>query len=365
MKQKFLLKMLALVVLALFSSHPIYASTINITGDGTYSRSDGLSITVSGFSSGQMDFYDSSGAGVIDTTDIATGIGGPPLAQRWAQTWNLDNTAGSGSIISFTFNFDHYSGISGVSPSGSASNYFLLYRTAGGSGNWSTVPGNSISGNTVIFNSFTMTTSNLEFTIGAGVGSPLPVKLTRFDIFRTLVDHELLAKWNTAHEVNCDKFVLVRRWSLNVVEVLATVPGNGNSMSPHEYTVLLSIDPELSGVLDLELWQYDYDGKITIYKKPYFLEPKTKFAVDPEIKIINPIKRSENLKIEVTKLINTTTSYPITVSLISPEGKTILSKDFSIPLISIDLESVIPGTYFVKVESRLEIFTIQRLLITE
>lgn len=105
------------------------------------------------------------------------------------------------------------------------------------------------------------TTSFSEFTVSDG-SRPLPVELRRFSARR--VRNGVLLEWETATEILCDHFRILRRDAGDVHwEEVAWVPGQGTRMTPTRYTT--RDDRESPGERDREyrLEQVDRDGTRT------------------------------------------------------------------------------------------------------
>lgn len=110
--------------------------------------------------------------------------------------------------------------------------------------------------------------NNNAFTLGITSGdNPLPVSLTHFSVTKQTCQNVLM--WETASELNCDYFVLLKSVDGLNFYPCASIAGNGTSSFAHKYAFY---DKEQSaGVTYYQLAQYDYDG--TVWKSNIISAP--------------------------------------------------------------------------------------------
>ncbi|RUA30284.1 MAG: hypothetical protein DSY76_02585 [Bacteroidetes bacterium] len=190
------------------------------------------------------------------------GLSAASIQERWARDWYFDITdAGSTISVNLTFDFTEAEMNSASSPTGTASNYKLLYRS-GTSGNWAVVTSaSSISSSQVVFNAVSLTNGDGYYALGTidKTNSPLPIELLKFDA--NLVDKKVELSWTTASETNNDFFSVERSSDANQWEVITKVKGQGNSNEIQNYKVY-DMNP-LPGTSYYRLTQTDFDGKFT------------------------------------------------------------------------------------------------------
>ncbi|MCB9196498.1 MAG: T9SS type A sorting domain-containing protein [Flavobacteriales bacterium] len=103
------------------------------------------------------------------------------------------------------------------------------------------------------------TISSFSPFVIAQVTNPLPITLTNFEA--QVVDEIIAINWNTQSEINNDFFTLEKSTDGVNYGLFKTVPGNGNSNTPIEYSAV--DDYPVYGKNYYRLSQTDYDGNTT------------------------------------------------------------------------------------------------------
>lgn len=103
------------------------------------------------------------------------------------------------------------------------------------------------------------TISSFSPFVIAQVTNPLPITLTNFEA--QVVDEIIAINWNTQSEINNDFFTLEKSTDGVNYGLFKTVPGNGNSNIPIEYSAV--DDYPVYGKNYYRLSQTDYDGNTT------------------------------------------------------------------------------------------------------
>jgi hypothetical protein len=171
-----------------------------------------------------------------------------------------------------------------------------------------------------------------------GRSSVLPVELTSFTA--TKVTEGVALNWNTASELNNDRFEVLRSEDgVNFVQI-GTVKGSGSSNTPKSYSF---IDTEVSsGTYYYQLRQVDYDGTATLSKVV-----SVELSVDARLSVgnffPNPAQQSSSVMISSPK------NSEVIFTLYSIDGKQTLNKVYQLAKgenrIDIDVNNVATGSY--------------------
>ncbi|MCD6066679.1 MAG: hypothetical protein K0S33_1505 [Bacteroidetes bacterium] len=253
-----------------------------------------------------------------NTTDVG-GMTGTNNA-RWERNWYIDVTNAATSLgMDFEFDFSD-AGISG-SPAGSVSNYVLLYR-ATNSGNWTELAtANSIPGDRVKFNGYTLVNDGY-YTVGTKnyTVSPLPVSLLSFTATKEM--NKTLLQWETITETNNNYFTLERSGDAVNYTKIATLnskslTGNSNSSLLYNFTD----ETPLWGLNYYRLSQTDHNGEEKVFPPVSVLLEKDKnisFVLYP-----NPNKGA--FSVDFTGIEN---NHEIRVELFDQLGRSVYSQSF-------------------------------------
>jgi len=177
----------------------------------------------------------------------------------------------------------------------------------------------------------------------AAPSSTLPVRLTRFDA--SLVNGQILLKWQTATEINSRKFTI--QHSTNAVnwQTIGMVKAAGQSSVVQHYQFLHTTPQQ--GANYYRLIQADHDGK-EAYSKIITINlaaAKTQFSVYP-----NPVVNGQlNLKLEIAA----------TVLVYNSAGHLLLKKELLPGVHQMNLKNFPKGMYSVTAGNETASFVIQ------
>jgi hypothetical protein len=171
---------------------------------------------------------------------------------------------------------------------------------------------------------------------------PLPVELTSFQGYES--NGKVNLEWSTATEENNDYYSIEKSQDGVNYELIATMPGAGNSTSVLEYTYIDS-NP-LLGRSYYRLKQTDFDGASETFK-PIAVDFTTlaegKLSFGP-----NPVNRGEKITIET----QTYGDEILNISVYNMVGEVVLSNEFTGSTFEFNLDHATrPGVYFIKVSS--------------
>lgn len=115
-----------------------------------------------------------------------------------------------------------------------------------------------------------------NFTISAGAPVPLPIKLTSFTAH--LVQQGVLLKWETAFEIDNEKYVIEKSTDGSNFTRIGELAGSGSTLDKNNYSYA---DASLGAneVAYYRLKQIDIDGKFTYSKVVYVNTGATKGAL--------------------------------------------------------------------------------------
>ena len=188
------------------------------------------------------------------------GLAAASIEERWGRDWYFDvRDVGGPATLDITFDFDEAEMNSASTPSGTTSNYKLLYR-AGTSGDWAIVSSaSSKTATQVIFSAQTLPNGDGYYTIGTidATDSPLPIELLSFDVIEE--NKQAVLQWTTASETNNDNFEI--QHSINTIDwqIIANIDGMGTSTVVHKYQYI-DRKPNLAKNY-YRLRQVDFDGE--------------------------------------------------------------------------------------------------------
>lgn len=209
--------------------------------------------------------YTGTGTG-INTTDIA-GVTGVVERLTLTNRIKIDKSGHHTEVIRFAYNLSDYG--MPVSP-GVASNYRLLFRDHGTSGNWSSGGSVTVNGDSVIIQISIPCDKDYDFALATTntTLSPLPVKLTFFK--GEILNNTVSLKWQTATEVNNDFFTVESSTDEKNWSQVKEVKGNGNSSIIINYITSVPLN---NVITYYRLKQTDCDGKFEYAGKIVVIKP--------------------------------------------------------------------------------------------
>ncbi len=252
----------------------------------------------------------------------------------YAVCWGTTSTAADLQVSAF---YAHDNGALGVGISPSAS----LNVGPGGSHQYqfSVLP-NYGGGGRLDPNGRNNPANNTEFYIHntGGRSSVLPVELTSFTA--TKVTEGVLLNWNTASELNNDRFEVTRSTDGVNFETIGYVSGMGTTNNPQQYSFL---DKDVaSGVYYYQLRQVDFDGTAEL-SKIVSVEITAETVLNVGLFFPNPAQRVSSV------VVNSPDNANIVFTLYSIDGKQALNKVYSLARgenrIDVDLNNVPAGSY--------------------
>jgi len=189
--------------------------------------------------------------------------------------------------------------------------------------------------------------SSSFITVGSILSTtPLPIELTTFEANCT--DSQVQLFWQTASETN-NKFFSIERSQNGVnFENVERIDGGGNSSTPLFYN-WTDLNP-LAGTSYYRLTQTDYDGETNVLS--------TKSVGCQELHVVNvyPNPFNESLTLDLGGL----TEYPVSVSIVDALGRVVYQEIITETKNRNELQiaqSLLPGTYFLNINTRNQIIT--------
>lgn len=180
---------------------------------------------------------------------------------------------------------------------------------------------------------------------GGGAGtSPLPVELIHFTA-KAIDNHTADLTWATATELNNSHFEVLRSYDGRSFEAIDVVSGNGTINRVVEYSYVDASLDRNENIVYYRLRQVDYDGasELTEVRRVNFL---SKYSFTDNISVYpNPAR--EMLYISLTDM----DSKIVSGELLDINGKMVQAFDLSSTLNTIDISSLIPGVYFVRLRT--------------
>lgn len=168
---------------------------------------------------------------------------------------------------------------------------------------------------------------------GLGV---LPVELLEFN--SKVINNEVILNWSTGSELNNSHFEIWVASDESKFVKINEVKGKGNTLDLQKYSS--GFHPKSEGVLYIKLRQVDFDGKYTdseIISVIYFQSMNFE-AVELYPNPANNIISFRNLRLD--------NAY--SVEIYSTHGSLVVNKAISISDDSIGIESLLPGSYLVR-----------------
>jgi hypothetical protein len=216
----------------------------------------GLAISVnSGLDNGDYILAGHALATNVTSTNDVGGMTGTNN-MRWQRSWYVDVT-NTLTSLSTNIEFDMSDGGMGTFTLGALSNYVLLYRS-GQTGNWTeSATASSISGDKILFNSYSMTTDGY-YTLGTKNASVSPLPITLISLTAERKQNGVDVTWTTASEINNDYFIVQRSKDGMCFEDAGVQKGAGNSNQKNCY-VYCDTNP-YKGISYYRLQQNDKDG---------------------------------------------------------------------------------------------------------
>lgn len=181
--------------------------------------------------------------------------------------------------------------------------------------------------------------------------APLPVHLLSFNALKQ--DNTTKIIWTTAQEINSDKFIVERSINGgNSWQPIATVNANGNSNSPINYSIT-DVAP-VKGTNLYRLKSVDLDAKFeySAIRKVNF-DVKFTYSLYP-----NPVKNVINI------IADNASGFNAQIELMNLQSQVLLQKRINSPGTSfqMDVSSLLPGLYFLKIITSDGTVTIQKLI---
>ncbi len=183
-----------------------------------------------------------------------------------------------------------------------------------------------------------------QFSVGDDY-SPLPVELVSFTVEG--LDNENILHWNTASEINNDRFVIERSTDARNWNEIGNIPGHGTTNSPQIYSYNdLSANSLSSSTVYYRLKQVDYNGAFEY----------------SDIRKIQTIKRNNDIKMypnPATDILNLSfgNNDSKTISIYSMNGECIYTVSCSGLRKQIDINALRTGMYLLKICSSNEVST--------
>ncbi|PCJ64310.1 MAG: hypothetical protein COA58_13225 [Bacteroidetes bacterium] len=183
---------------------------------------------------------------------------------------------------------------------------------------------------------------------------PVPVELMNFDY--KVLDSKLTGSvvelnWKTASELNNDRFEIYKSNNGQEFELVQTVSGSGTSASISSYSVVDQVGSKDDNLF-YKLVQIDFDGQTET-----FAILKVDLAIKKDVVIFpNPTNGTLN----VSHVGGEYVSNVITLTNLS--GQTVLTESLN-SATSVDVSSIKPGVYFVRITSENKEVINQRLII--
>ena len=203
--------------------------------------------------------------------------------------------------------------------------------------------GDVIKGANMLFSSpsIIIAPSNWDFT-GSSGGFAMPIQLLSFHA--EVKGSNVVVTWSTAAESNNDRFFIERFQGSEEPDVVASIPGAGNSYTTNNYTFV--DNRPLYGLTYYNLKQSDFDGNVTGFS-PIAIKynaPSASMQVYP-----NPVMPDQSINVVLKGF---TDNKEVLVVLLNQYGVEVFSKvviqEGDAVLTAIDpKEKLSPGLYFV------------------
>lgn len=184
----------------------------------------------------------------------------------------------------------------------------------------------------------------VNFTVGStSVNNKLPVVLTFWQVEST--SNGILLKWETAVEINNDRFDILHSSDGESFLKIGTVEGSGSTNSLTQYRYLDSYPDE--GFNFYQLKQVDYDGNFELFEIKMI---ENRNDSDSEM-IVFP-----NPTIDFLFLRHFGTHGDVNVELVDNTGKVLIQKSLQAneEQSRLDLRTLLPGVYFLKIDQLTE-----------
>jgi uncharacterized repeat protein (TIGR01451 family) len=182
--------------------------------------------------------------------------------------------------------------------------------------------------------------SNNISTLAVAVVKPLPVQLTSFTATATGAD--ALLHWETAQEVNNQRFEVERSLDGTTFTTISTLAGKGTTAHPSTYRYLdAGASTRTANVLYYRLRQVDYNGQAS------FSPVQTvRFGHDGASLAIYPNPSTGAATLDLRSLPAGT----YTVQVVEPMGRLVYRATYQPGECRLPLGNLAAGTYFVKVQ---------------
>jgi hypothetical protein len=182
--------------------------------------------------------------------------------------------------------------------------------------------------------------SNNISTLAVAVATPLPVQLTRFTA--VAAGSDALLNWETAQELNNQRFDVERSLDGATFAAIGTLPGRGTTALPSTYHYRdAGAGTRPAGVRYYRLRQLDYDGKATLspVRTVRFDQPATGVALYP-----NPSPGAPTLDLRALP------AGAYTVQVLETTGRLVHQATYQPGQAILPLAGLPAGAYFVKIQ---------------
>lgn len=177
------------------------------------------------------------------------------------------------------------------------------------------------------------------YTISVSNILPLPIKLSKFDVFE--YKSSVYLNWITETEVNNDYFTIERSTDLKNYEIIEVVKGNGNSNTKINYNIV-DKNPKI-GTSYYRLKQTDYDGNFE-YFEPVAVTIKNK--LEDVVVYPNPVTGNSFLTF------NSTQETTQTISIYDIASRVVYEKQYAVKRgenkLMLETTNLTKGMYFVR-----------------
>jgi hypothetical protein len=182
--------------------------------------------------------------------------------------------------------------------------------------------------------------SNNASTLTTNVVTPMPVQLTKFTA--VAVGGDALLSWETAQEVNNQRFVVERSLDGANYTSIGTVAGKGTTVLPSAYRYPdAGASTHATDILYYRLRQVDYDGKASLspVRPVHFTRAEASITLYP-----NPATGSATLDLHALP------AGDYTVQVFETTGRLVHQATYQPGQPTLPLDGLPTGTYFVKVQ---------------
>lgn len=276
---------------------------------------------------------------IENVTDDGTGIGATTDAAVVNRTWMISEMESGGSISDLQLFWN--------GPSDEINNFdagFAFVAHHNGT-NWENLGGDDLSISPLFIQKNDLADFS-PYTIGANVGSPLPVELTSFNAICEEGKGVKVA-WSTASEHNSSHFDVLKSEDGYNWRSIATVSAAGNAMNTISYGI---VDFEkANGVSYYKLMQYDIDGA----SKEYGPISSDCYHLEEMVVKTFPNPSGDEFYVELISPEATST----VITIIDAQGKAVYTRTVETEkgtnLYTFESLNVLPGMYYIQISNDL------------